>query len=104
MWLRGLRTQLVSMRMWIQFLASLSGLTIWHFGEPQCRLQTRLGSRVTVVLAWAGGYSSDSTPSLGTSICLRSGPRKKTKNKKKKKKKKKRVACTVLSTAETYLM
>ena len=49
------------------------------------RLQTRLGSRVAVALAKAGTYSSDSTPSLGTSICHGSGPRNdKTKKKKKK--------------------
>ena len=66
----------------------------------------QLGSRVAV--AQAGGYSSDSTPSLGTSTCHGSSPRngkKKTKKKqtkemkstkkgkkktKKKKKKKKR--------------
>ena len=35
----------------------------------------------------AGGYSSNSTPSLGTSICLRSGSRNGKKKKKKKKKK-----------------
>ena len=33
-----------------------------------------------------GGYSSDSTPSLGTSICRKSGPRNGRKTKKKKKK------------------
>ena len=51
----------------------------------------RLRSHVAVALAWAGGYSSDSTPSLGTSICRGSGSRngKKTKRKRKKKKKEK---------------
>ena len=43
----------------------------------------RLGSGVAV--AKAGGYSSDWTPSLGTSICHGSGPRKGKKTKKKKK-------------------
>ena len=38
-----------------------------------------LGPRVAVALASAGGYSSDGTPSLGTSICR--GPKK---DKKKK--------------------
>ena len=46
----------------------------------------RLGSHVAVALAYAGSYSSDSTPSLGTSICCGFGPRK-DKDKKKKKKK-----------------
>ena len=34
-------------------------------------------------MAWAGGYSSDSIPNLGTSMCHGCGP-KKTKKKKKK--------------------
>ena len=50
-----------------------------------------------MALAEAGGYSADSTPSLGTSMCRGSGPRnsnnnnnnKKDKRQKKKKKKKK---------------
>jgi len=29
--------------------------------------QTWLGSGIAVAVAWASGYSSDSTPSLGTS-------------------------------------
>ena len=48
------------MRMQVQCLASLSGLRIQH-----C---------LTVVQA--SSYSSDLTPSLGTSICHRCGPRK----------------------------
>ena len=40
-----------------------------------------LGPRVAVALASAGGYSSDKTPSLGTSICR--GPRKDKKKTKK---------------------
>ena len=50
--------------------------------ELWCRLQRWLGSRVAVPLASAGRYSSNSTPSLGTSIRRGSGPRKgkKTKN------------------------
>ena len=71
------------MRLRVRSLPLLSGLTIRRCRELWCRLQTRLGSRVAVALAEAGGYSSDSTPSLGTSICHGSGPR----NSKKKKKK-----------------
>ena len=67
--------------------APASGLTIRRCRELWCRLQTRLRSRVAVVLAQAGGYSSDWTPSLGTSICCGSGPRNSKKTKKKKKKK-----------------
>ena len=36
-----------------------------------------LGSGVTVAVVWAGSYSADSTPSLGISICLGFGPKKK---------------------------
>ena len=35
-----------------------------------------LGSGVAVAVAEAGSYRSDSSPSLGTSICLRCGPKK----------------------------
>ena len=38
-------------------------------GLAQCRSQMRLRSHVAVAVAQAGGYSSDLTPSLGTSIC-----------------------------------
>ena len=41
------------------------------------RSQTWLRSEVAVVVALAGGYSSDSTSSLGTSIYHRCGPKKK---------------------------
>ena len=45
-------------------------------------MQMWLGSGIAVSVAWAGSHSSDWTPSLGTSICHRHGP-KKTKKKKK---------------------
>ena len=60
------QTLLVSLKMQVQSLALLGGLGIWHCHELWCRSQTWLGSRVAV--AEAGGYSSDVTPSLGTSI------------------------------------
>ena len=44
-------------------------------------MQLRAG--VAVAVAEAGSYSSDLTPSLGTSMCLRFGP-KKNKDEKKK--------------------
>ena len=69
------------MRLWVRSLPLLSGLTIRHCHELRCRPRMRLGSQVAVALAWASSYSSDSTPSLGTSICRGSGPR----NSKKKK-------------------
>ena len=70
------------MRTWVQPLALLSGLKIQHCHELWCRSQTRLRSRVAVAVAEARNYSSNSTPSLGTSICGGSGLR----NGKKKKK------------------
>ena len=60
------------MRMWVRSLGLLSGLKIRRCHELWCRLQMRPGSSVAV--AAAGGCSSDLTPSLGTSICLRCGP------------------------------
>ena len=47
-----------------------------------------LRSGVDVAVGWAGGYSSDSTPSLVTSMCCGCGP-KKTKTKQNKTKQKK---------------
>ena len=72
------------MSLLVQSLALLSGLRIRHCHELWCRLQMRLGSRAAVALAEAGSYSSDWTPSLGTSMCHGSGPRKWQKDKKKK--------------------
>ena len=62
------------MRMWVQPLASLSGLSrccceLWG------RSQTQLGSDVAAAGAQAGSYSSNSTPSLGISICCGCGPK-----------------------------
>ena len=45
-------------------------------------MKTQLGSFITVAMVWAHRCSSNSTPSLGTSICLRCST-KKTKKKKK---------------------
>ena len=50
-----------------------------------CRLQMRLGSGMAVAVAVVGSSSSDSTPSLGTSICHKCS-HKKTKKRKRKKK------------------
>ena len=57
-------------------LASLSGSRIQHYHELWCRLQTRLRPGIAVAVAQASGYSSDQTPSLGTSMCPRCGPKK----------------------------
>ena len=81
MWLSGLRTPLVSMQMWF-------GLTQWvrDLALPprlQHGLGVCLGSGLAVAVVYVGGCSSNSTPTLGTSICYRCSP-KKTKKKKKK--------------------
>ena len=73
------------MRMQVRSLASLSGLRIWRCHELWCRLRVWLRSDVAV--AQAGSYSSDGTPSLGTSICLGYGPKKGKKRNKIKNKK-----------------
>ena len=56
-------------------VGSIPGLTQWvklasqwRCRELQCRSQTWLGSQVAVAVAEAGSYSSNSTPSLGTSM------------------------------------
>ena len=63
--------------MQVRSLALLSGLRIWHRHELWCRSQTWLRSHVVVAVAQASSYSSDSTPSLETSIGLQCGPKKK---------------------------
>ena len=82
----AVRTQLVPMRMKIQFLASLNGLRIQPCCALQCKLQTQLGSGVAVTLAKAGSYSCNSTPSLGTSIYCWYGPKGQKTNKQTNKK------------------
>ena len=76
--------RLVAMRLRVPSLASLRGLRIRRCWELRCRWQTRLGSRVAVAGAQAGRHSADSTPSLGPSMCRRSGPRKGKETKEKK--------------------
>ena len=70
--------QLGTVRLQVPSLASLSGLRIRRHRELWCRSQTRLKSGVAVV--YTNRCSSDSTPSLGTSICRKCGPKKKKKN------------------------
>ena len=81
LWLSGLRTRLVSIRMLFRSLASLSGLRIQHYRALWCRSQKRLGSGVAVAVAEASSCSSDLTPSLATSICSRCNPKKTRKKK-----------------------
>ena len=73
--------QLGNLRLWVQSLASLSGLRIRHCHKLWCRSQMRLGSGVAVALGQAGSCSSNWTPSLGTSTYHRCGPKKQTKKK-----------------------
>ena len=49
---RGLQKQiwLASMRMQVWWLASLSGLRIWHFCELWCRSQMQFGSGIAVAV------------------------------------------------------
>ena len=73
--------QLVSMRTRVHSLALLSGLRIRNCCEQWCRLQVQLGPRAA--MAVTGSCSSDSTPSLGTSICHKCSPTKQNKQQKK---------------------
>ena len=68
--------QLGAMKFQVPSLASLSGLRIRHCREMWCRLQTCLRSCVAVAVVQASGYNSESTPSLGTSICHECGLKK----------------------------
>ena len=70
------RTRLVSMRMWVQSLASFTGSRIQHCCEVWCRLQMQLRSCVAVVVAKANSCSSNLTTSLGMSIYCTCGPKK----------------------------
>ena len=65
LWLSGLRTQLVAMRMQVQSLASLSGLRVWHCHKLQRRSQMLLRSSIAVAVVQAGSCSSNSTPQPG---------------------------------------
>ena len=76
MWLSRLRSWLVSMRILVRSLASLSRLRIWR-----CKLrhesQMLLGSGTAMVSTGSG--SSNLIPHLGTSICHGYSPKKKKK-------------------------
>ena len=75
----------VSLRTRVQSLASISGLRIWHCHKLWHRSWMRLGSGIAVAVVSAGSCSSDSTPSLGTSTCCRSGSKKRWEKRKKNK-------------------
>jgi len=76
LWLNRLRTRLASKRMWVRSLVLLSGLRLQCCRELWCRSKTQLGARVAVAVVQASSCSSDSSPSLGTSICCGCGPKK----------------------------
>ena len=77
------RIRLGTMRLRVWPLASLRGLRIQRCRELWCRWQTWLGARLAVALAQAGSYNSNSTHSLGNSICCGCRPEKTTDKKKK---------------------
>ena len=80
----GEEPNIVSIRMRVQSLASLSELSIWPCCKLWCSSQAWLGSGVAVAVIWTSSCGSNSTLSLGTSICCRWCPKKKKKKKKKK--------------------
>ena len=59
---------------------------IWHCCALWCRSQIWLRSHVAVAVVKAGGYSSNLTPSLGSSTCCACGPKKTKQNQNKNKK------------------
>ena len=77
LWLSELWTQLVSTRIWVWSLASLSGLRICYYCKPWHGSQIWLRSRIAVAVAYTVSCYSNVTPSLGTSICHRCSPKKK---------------------------
>lgn len=54
----------------------LGGLRIQNSHELLCSLQKLLESGIPVAVVWAGSCDSNYTPSLGTFICCRGGPKK----------------------------
>jgi len=67
--------------MQVRSLASISGLRVWHCHEPVGRSQMQLASTIAVAVLQASGFSSDSTSSLGTSMCHKGGPKRRKKKK-----------------------
>ena len=70
-----------------EVVGSVPGLAQWVKGSSiavSCGICCRHSSDLTLLWLWCS-YSSDWTPSLGTSICHGSGPREKGKKTKKKK-------------------
>ena len=102
LWLSGLQTQLVSMKLQTLSLALLGGLKIQCCHELWCRPQTWLRSGVVVAVVQASSYSSDTTPQPENLQTPRVQP-----YKKKKKRKKKfvfRTYCFIKVICERYLL
>ena len=74
---------LVTTRLHVRSLASLSGLRICRCHELWCRSQTQLKSCVAMAVAQASGCSSNSTPT--SELSYAAGAALKSKSKKKKK-------------------
>ena len=76
------------MRLWVQSLASLSGLRIWHCRERElwCRLQPQLRTHIAVAVAWAGGAAALIRPLAWEPPYTVGAALKRTKKKKKEKK------------------
>ena len=64
------------MRTQVQSLTLVDGVRIWYCCELWSRSQMLLRSGVAVVEVSASSYSSDLTPSLGTSMCVGAGQKK----------------------------
>ena len=77
LWLGGLRNSLVSVRVRVQSLASLSGVRIPPCRKLRHRSQMQLRSGVAVAVVQACTCSSILTPGLETSICHRCSSEKK---------------------------
>jgi len=75
------RIWLVSKRMRVWSLGSLSGLGIQHCRELWCRSQTWLGSCVAMAVAQASSCSSDSTPGVELPYAMGVAPKRKEKKK-----------------------
>ena len=95
--------RLGTMRLCVQSLALLSGLRIWHCHEMCCRSQMWLVSGIAVAVVQASSYSSNQTPSLGTSICRGSGLRNGKKTKNKNKKIFKKMSCLIIKESFVYI-
>ena len=67
----------------VRSLALFSGRRVQCCHELWCRSQMQLGSQVAMAVVQASSYSSNSTLSLGTSICYGCSPKKTSPQRKK---------------------